>query len=59
MRADVASSQVKLKGLQDRVAALDGHIHVTRNNRTSRVELELPVVSLATPCAAPMNGADT
>jgi glucose-6-phosphate-specific signal transduction histidine kinase len=50
---------VKLKGLQDRVAALDGHIHVTRNNRTSRVDLELPVVSLATPCAAPMNGADT
>jgi signal transduction histidine kinase len=59
VRADVASSQVKLKGLQDRVAALDGHIHVTRNNRTSRVDLELPVVGLAAPCAPPINGADT
>ena len=44
---------------QDRVAALGGHMEVTRDNRTSRVDLVLPVVDLAAPYAASINGAGT
>jgi signal transduction histidine kinase len=55
--ADVASANAGFAGLEDRVAAVGGHIEVTRVDGGTRVELELPVTAVASPYTGHVHGA--
>jgi signal transduction histidine kinase len=55
--AEVASANVGFAGLDDRVAAIGGHLAVRRVDGGSRVDLELPLALGASPQAEPTYGA--